>query len=54
MQYLDFQVLFQNFDHRLALAKHLVKTIRNLEDGCRTQKTASFNLRMDSLKKDAH
>lgn len=49
LQELNFQVLFENFDHRLALARHLVKTIRGLEDSCRQQKTASFNLRMDSL-----
>ena len=35
LQELNFDVLFENFDHRLLLAKHLVRTIRGLEEGCR-------------------
>lgn len=36
------------------LAKHIVRTVRNLEESCRQQKTASYNLRMDTLKKENH
>jgi hypothetical protein len=33
LEELDFDTLFENFDHRIGLAKHLAKTMKNVETG---------------------
>jgi hypothetical protein len=43
LEELNFDVLFENFDHRIGLAKHLAKTLRNVEIGAAQNRMNSLN-----------
>jgi hypothetical protein len=43
LEHVNFEDLFENFDHRLSLAKHLVKTMKSVEMGALQNRMNSFN-----------
>lgn len=46
---LNFDILFENFDHRMSLAKHLAKTMKNLEQNASLTRMKTFNNRLSML-----
>lgn len=52
LEELDFDVLFENFDHRLSLAKHLAKTMKNLESSALKSRMNTFNRKLSTIQKE--
>lgn len=43
LEELNFETLFENFDHRIGLAKHIAKTMRNVELGALQNRMNTLN-----------